>query len=357
MFSGYLLAAAIFARAQNIDSTISIYGDKFGQERMYLHFDKSAYSAGETIWFKVYMMETIYPAGVSKSVYLDWTDNTGKILLHGVFPLVNGITNGQFDVPADYTGKSLHVRGYTRWMLNFDSAFLYNKDIRVISKNPTSTKGEVIAPTITFFPEGGDAVAGINNKIAFKANDQWGRPVKVKGSVVDKSGKVIAILTPVHDGMGFFFLTPTAGSSYTAKWKDDKNSEHTTPLPDIKENGVVMQVGLQDEKRILGVYASPEVAKAGGVLHIIGTMYQNVVFKINESIEKGVIQKTVPTQNLPSGILTITVFDGHWNPLSERITYVNNREYLFQSEFEVIQWGLSHREKDQVQISIPASSQ
>ena len=101
-------------------------------EKVYLHFDKPAYAAGETIWFKVYMMEAIYPAGVSKSVYFDWTDNTGKILLHSVFPLVNGITNGQFEVPADYAGKALHVRGYTRWMLNFDSAFLYNKDIRII---------------------------------------------------------------------------------------------------------------------------------------------------------------------------------------------------------------------------------
>jgi len=355
--TAYFLITTLFAAAQNIDSTLATYSDKYGQERMYLHFDKSAYTAGETIWFKVYTMEAIYPAMVSKSVYLDWTDNTGKTLLHSVFPLINGITNGQFEVPADYAGKALHVRGYTRWMLNFDSAFLYNKDIKIISRTPSTTKGEVITPTITFFPEGGDAVAGINNKIAFKANDQWGRPVKVKGNIIDKTGKVVSAFGPLHDGMGFFFLTPAAGASYTAKWKDEKNAEHSTPLPEIKSSGVTMQVGLQGDKRILSVYASPDVAKSAGTLHIIGTMYQNIVFKINESIDKGLLQKTIPTQSLPSGILTVTVFDEQWNPLAERITYVNNREYLFHSEFEVKQWGLSHRAKDQIQISIPDTLQ
>src|SRR4051794_21726844 len=106
--SCFFLIAAISVKAQTIDSTLATYSEKYGQERMYVHFDKSAYTAGETIWFKVYMMEAIFPAAASKTVYLDWTDNTGKILLHSVFPLVNGMTNGQFDLPADYAGKALH---------------------------------------------------------------------------------------------------------------------------------------------------------------------------------------------------------------------------------------------------------
>ena len=69
-------------------------------------------------------------------------------------------------------------------MLNFDSTFLYNKDYTHSYQNSRRrySKNAVI-PSLQFFPEGGDAIAGINNKIAFKANDQWGRPVKIKGVI------------------------------------------------------------------------------------------------------------------------------------------------------------------------------
>ncbi|MBS1609456.1 MAG: hypothetical protein JSS70_12000 [Bacteroidetes bacterium] len=350
-----LLSAGLFVKAQNIDSTIAVYSDKYSQERMYLHFDKSSYSAGETVWFKVYMMDAIYPAAQSKSVYLDWTDNTGKLLLHSVFPMTNGLSNGQFEIPVDYKGNSLHVKGYTRWMLNFDSVFLYNKDIRIISRYPSTAKKETVVPSITFFPEGGDAIAGLNNKIAFKVNDQWGKPVKIRGSVVDSKGKVITALTQLHDGMGFFFLNPAPGISYSAKWKDEKGVDHTSALPEIKQSGIVMQVIPHANKRILSINCTPDAAKTIGTLHILGTMFQNTVFKIDEVTNKGSIQKTIPLESLPSGILTITVFDGQWNALAERITFVNNKEYLFQSQMEVKQWGLSKRAKDQIQITVPDS--
>ena len=97
----------IYARAQNIDSTLSIYAGKYSQERMYLHFDKASYVTGETVWFKAYLMEDIYPATAVKTVYLDWTDEKGKTVLHGAYPVVNSAAGGHFDIPVDYTGKSI----------------------------------------------------------------------------------------------------------------------------------------------------------------------------------------------------------------------------------------------------------
>ena len=89
---------------------------------------------GETIWYKAYIMNGIFAADESKTFYVDWTDDKGKLLSHNIIPVVYATAAGQFDIPADYTGKYIHVKAYTKWMLNFDSAFLYNKDIRVISK-------------------------------------------------------------------------------------------------------------------------------------------------------------------------------------------------------------------------------
>ena len=183
LFSG--LFSFFSAEAQNIDDAIATYADLYSPERAYFHYDKATYAAGDTIWFKAYLMNEIIPADESKTLYIDWIDDKGVLMLHAVSPLVDAVTNGQFNIPDDYKGKMIHVIAYTKWMLNFDSAFIYNKAISIITKESTAgnTKNTVI-PSISFFPEGGDIIDGLANRIAFKANDQWGRPVKVKGFVV-----------------------------------------------------------------------------------------------------------------------------------------------------------------------------
>ncbi len=346
------------AHAQILDSTIDTYANNYGQERAYLQYDKSNYVPGETIWFKAYLMKGLFPAEESKTFYTDWTDDNGNLLFRSISPLVDATTNGQFDIPPAYTGKFIHVKAYTKWMLNFDSAFLYNKDIRILAKttSPPVAKNTVVS-SLQFFPEGGDAIVGVTNKIAFKANDQWGRPVKIKGVVQNNRGVVIDSLRILHDGMGYFFITPQPGESFTAKWKDEKGMENNTALPAIRTTGVSLLVTLSGTKRNFSINAAPDAAAGLGKLYLIGTMQQHEVFKVTKDISTGIAKGLIPTQDLPSGILTITVFDEHWNPLAERITYINNEEYLFHPEMTVQHWGLNKRARNEIEISVPDSLQ
>ncbi|MEP7251089.1 MAG: hypothetical protein ABI683_01880 [Ginsengibacter sp.] len=344
----------LHTQAQTIDSTIEKYAGEYSSERIYLHYDKSTYAPGETIWFKAYLMQGIYPATDSKTLYIDWTDDKGNVLLHSPSPIVDGTTVGQFDLPATYTGKFIHLKAYTKWMLNFDTAFLYNNDLRVLTKtNIAQATKMVITPSLQFFPEGGDMITGVTNKIAFKASDQFGRPVLIKGEITDKAGKVLDSLHVIHDGMGFFFLTPKEGDALTAKWKDDKGKSYSTELPTAKSSGITMQVVPSKNNRIFSVTAPATEAVAVGKVHLIGTMYQHEIFKVTKDISSGTAQGVIPTQDLPSGILTITVFNDHWVPLAERITFIDNREYLFQAEMEVQHWGLNKRARNEVQIAVP----
>src|SRR5205085_12643940 len=98
------LFSGLVAAAQNIDSVIAKYANDYGQERTYLQYDKPAYGPGETIWFKAYLMKGVAPADESKNFYTDWTDDAGNLLSHNISPLVDAVTNGQFDIPANYTG-------------------------------------------------------------------------------------------------------------------------------------------------------------------------------------------------------------------------------------------------------------
>ena len=59
--TGCILCACFSAKAQNIDAALKAYSDKYTPERAYIHYDKAAYSAGETIWFKAYLMSEVSP--------------------------------------------------------------------------------------------------------------------------------------------------------------------------------------------------------------------------------------------------------------------------------------------------------
>jgi hypothetical protein len=339
------------ASAQNIDSTLATYARDYVHEKMYLQYDKSAYAPGETIWFKDYLMQGMFPDDDSKTVYVDWIDENGKALSHSVCAVENSSTYGQFRIPVDYSGDFIHVRAYTKWMLNFDTSFLYEHNLKILSpekKQPSKIK---LKPELHFFPEGGDAIAGMTNKIAFKANDQYGRPISIKGIIKDNNGSVIDSLRILHDGMGYFFIFPQQGQTFSASWEEENGKHYTTPLPAIKPSGAGLRVSIAGSNRIFQVSTSPSYPLSA--VHVLGTMYQHKIFSLDEKLEKGKAEGTIPTESLPTGILTITVFDVQWNPLAERITYVNNGEYSFKPKVDIVNPNLGKRAKNNLQISLP----
>src|SRR6218665_430354 len=341
---------------QQVDAAIASFPDRFSPERAYLHYDKQSYSAGETIWFKAYVMDEVMPAIETKTFYTDFLDDKGNLLQHTTSPMIDGVTNGQFEIPVEYKGQFVFVRAYTRWMLNFDSAFLYTKQVRVLG-NEASVAGAkpAAAPTIQFFAEGGDPIAGVPNKIAFKANDQWGKPVKVKGTVTDAQGKVVDSLRTIHNGMGYIVIIPSEGATYTANWKDEKDVGHTTKLPPVKASGISLQVVSAGNLRRFQINYTKDIAAANDTIHIMGTMFQHEVFRVAKTTSGTEVKGAVPVQDLPTGLLTFTVFDKSWKPLAERVTFINNGEAVFQPQFEVQHWGLNKRSRNEIKITLPDS--
>ncbi|MFL5772744.1 MAG: hypothetical protein ACJ75F_06275 [Flavisolibacter sp.] len=346
------------SQAQTFDSTLTRYGNEFQTEKAYLQFDKSAYYPSETIWFKAYVLEGITPAVVSKTLYVDYIGDDGTVLSHIVSPLVDGVTNGQVLIPTDYKGNFLHVRAYTRWMLNFDTAFLFSSDIRILKTSPGQIAKQSARPSIAFFPEGGDMIADLKSKVAFKATDQWGRPLKVKGVIVDEKGSYIDSIKTIHDGMGYVSIQPVSGSKYTARWKEERGTVYTTDLPVVKNDGIAMHVEISGTKRIITVSAPNNSNSHYETLHLVGTLNQLKAFNTEIKFSgASSARRIIPTENLPSGILTITVFDSDWNAIAERITFINNHEFSFETSLEVKRWGLSKRKRNEFEITVPDNVQ
>ena len=343
--------------AQQPDSLLQVYRDNYQFEKLHVHFDKTIYNKGETIWFKTYLFSGEAPSDYSRNFYVDWYDQSGKLLNHTIHPVFESSARGQFNIPQKYSGKSLHMRAYTRWMLNFDTAFLYTRDI-VIASNDSLPK-QINRPAVAslrFFPEGGDLVTGISSTVAFKANDQYGLPVTMKGAIVNNKNELVDSIASTHDGMGSFTLEPQDKETYSCNWIDESGNQHTTAIPPARYNSAVIESNITADKVIFSIKRNTEVTENLKTLHIIGSLNQQVVYNVTISLtSRKSAGGEISIGKLPTGILQLTVFDNNWSPVAERILFVNNNQYRFFPEIYAETKRFTKRSKNTFSVHVPDS--
>ena len=373
-----LFFVCLNVHAQKIDSTLAKYADDYPQEKLHLHFDKGLYNRGETIWFKAYIITGLDLSDCSKNFYTDWFDDKGNLLKHTTTPVFASSARGQFAIPDNYKGKFLHVKAYTQWMLNFDTAFLYNKDIKVdqiINPLPTvkaetskkalkAAKEEAVAntppkthiATIQFFPEGGFVLNGVVNKVAFLVNNEFGLPVSATGALKNNKGEFIDSFITEHDGMGSFTIQPDSTQPISATWIDEYGVTHTNQLPVGVENGAAIDVEPTRAKTIFFVNRSKEATENFKAMYVIAHMHQHEVYKSKINLnERLSAVGEIPTKDLPSGVLQITLFDANYNPIAERVVFINNYKFLFTPDVRITQKGLDKRQKNTIEIEVDDS--
>jgi hypothetical protein len=341
-------------QAQKLDSMMQIYSERFPQEKLYLQFDKNAYNPGERIWFKAYLFTGFDPSPYSKNLYTEIYDAYGNLIVRNASPIVESMSSGSMDLPLKFQGTRIHVRAYTSWMLNFDTSFVYTKDFRVTgTQNDSSSSATVPVTALRFFPEGGDMLAGTENIVAFKAEDNFGQPHKVSGVIYDQAGKAVVDFHSIHDGMGKFLLAPDKTDKFYALWKDEKGIEQRTDLPVVKTEGASLRLIYAKHKLIFSV-SRPAESVVNQQVVVMGHMNQQMIYKAIVSLKDNRMSGgEIPTQQLPTGTLQVTLFDMNQNPLAERIVFINNNNYEFDARLTVTAKALTKRGRNVLEIQLP----
>lgn len=117
-----------------IQRTLDTLRSTMPVEKLYVHLDKADYLLGDTIWYKVYVMDGTFgtPSAVSGVVYLELLDGDGQLVQRSRQLLVVGSTYGEFVLdhtkvePGRFT-----VRAYTRWLQNFGQQYAYERHVQV----------------------------------------------------------------------------------------------------------------------------------------------------------------------------------------------------------------------------------
>lgn len=342
--------------AQRFDSVLNELDANYPQEKLYLHFDRSLYNPGETIWFKAYLFSGAYPSLLSKTVYAELLDEQGKLLQRKSAPVLMSGAAAAFDLPADLTSSTVYVRAYTKWMLNFDTSFLFVKPIPIATRSKKAATAPAAAATpvafLQFFPEGGNLVAGIESRVAFKATDNRGLPIAVKGDIMTAKGTKVTSFASMHDGMGYFTLQPVAGEQYKAIWKDQLGKPHETPLPAFQSSGLVVKVTNLGNRIDFSLERSPDAQIP--VAYVVGQMHQQLLYKAKANLTaRTTASGSIPLENIPGGIVQITIFTENARPLAERIVFVNQDDYYFITDLNAATRGLTKRAKNVIQIDVP----
>ncbi len=349
------------AGAQQADAALARLTAQFPAEKIYIHYDKEYYVAGETIWFKAYLYSNGAPSGLSNNFYLQLINDKGRIISHAKYPVKGATIKGNIDLPDSLDQGYYHIRALTPQMLDANPGFLYSKDLFVF--NPSGKKmnnTNLVKPgsvSLQFFPESGILIEEVLSVLAFKATDASGRPIDINGVIKTEDGTTITSFRTYHDGMGKLQFKPQAGKKYLAAIAVNGQTEFYS-LPPVQPTGINLKI--EDEKggKLFQLTRSKKEREKFQRLHLVAEMNSRIVYENDIDFETYLsVRGHLLTDSTPSGILHFTVFTAEGVPLAERLSFVNNREYQSAADIRMIKEGTGKREENIFDIVFPDTAQ
>lgn len=332
MFLRLLLLGLLFLicteknTAQSPTDLLSNYLNSFHSEKIYISHNQPYYATGETIWCKVFLVDgrSHKSFNAKPLIYVDWINPKGEIIKTYTLQVNDG--TAALDIPTERIDPigNYTLRAYTLYQKNFEEVYLFQKEIQLTDRKEKETEKEknIQDFTIQFFPEGGDLVANLANKIAFKAQDDTQKNIAISGKILKENGEKVADLKTLNEGMGFFNLLPKANEKYIAEINFN-NQKKTFELPKTLSRGHLLKVNTRHNELVI-INLSSNTKSLLKSCRLVGHLRGSVFF--DQSFEeKATLTLSLNKEDLPTGLLHFTLFDSQNRPVSERLVFNKNK--------------------------------
>ncbi len=343
---------------------VAKFGSRIPQEKVYVHMDNTSYMMGDTIWFKAYLRrtDTDLPSGVSRTLYMELRDADGYLAERKQIYMTNGEGEGFFSL-ADSSfclGGYYELRAYTRWQLNWgatehphtsnaerwffnkaaardffrDYDKLYSRVFPIFAEYE-EVDGEMFPvmyarpmrrqfkrepkpaqPVLTLFPEGGNLVAGVPNRVAFEAATDDGRYLegwlRVNGDSVHT----------LNRGRGTFLITPQEGVRTQVDFvsKDGERAQASLDRPDT--DGVTMALSRRDSGWQAVIRMAGSVNADSLALTVMHEGRLEDFHTLASLAQDGGARHLLLDKAQTSGVHQLTVFDTQGRVLADRLFFV-----------------------------------
>jgi hypothetical protein len=245
----------------------------------------------------------------------------------------DGLITDNFEVKQDPASRTV--------LINYkDGHNSFGKYIRIPQED---TK-----PDISFYPEGGNLLAGQPNRVAFKALLPNGNPAVLKGTVYNSKDIAQATFATLHDGMGAFTLQPQVGETYYAHYEYEGLSAEVK-LPNSQTDICGLQTRWKGDSLKVRVNKSGTVSNSENYYLLMH--YQGVPFYFH-AWDFSKQELSFSNEKFPTGVIHFLLLTHDFKPVSERLVF-NNRsdEDTLQIHSDKSRYAM--REKVLLDISLP----
>jgi hypothetical protein len=290
----FLLLTSVLLNAQTnpLVQKIDSYQKVFPKEKIYLSFDKPNYKAGDTLWFKSFLLNTDYTASTrTDKIYVELFNDSSQFIGGRAIALNYGLGYGDFALKKNLPNGTYTIRAYSNWQQNFGNEYFFQKSFSIgnvgentwllnaYQKTKTINKKQVLDLKVRISNMKNES-AGLREVEIYLMDNKH---VLTKAEFQTNLNGLIETQIPLPEF--------TANSNYSLYFVDkkDKNKKATLPI-------------ILDEVEKLDLQFMPE----GG--YMVNGIYGKVAFKAIGANGMGVqvTGKVVNNKNEPVAYLTTT---------------------------------------------------
>jgi hypothetical protein len=299
---------------QTLQQKLTAYYQHNIPVKLHLFFNQPEYASGDTAYFKVSFLtaQDHRPVGGHQIIHVNLTDRKGKLIHHQKIAINDGFGFNQLSVPPAIAPGIYTLVAYSEWMKNHDASLFYYHTFIVSGEKKWETE---TVDNVKFYPEAGNLVAGVPNRVVAS-----GKP-NTNFRIFDSRENMVAEVNLNTVGLGTFTFIPAGTEQYTAR--DDQNRK--VVLPAASPDGIAMQVTTPEVKtdplRIklqLPEHSALRKEEFYLVASGQGVLYAAAKVTFNENASTVVV---IPRNDLPAGMLQITLFQKNGSVVAERLIY------------------------------------
>jgi hypothetical protein len=294
-------------------------------EKCYAHLDKSFYQPGETVFLKAYLTLNNGFSTLSNIVYTDMSDAGGRLLHKAMWKAENGTANASIFLPDTLSTGLYRIRCYSLWMLNQPHAI--NEQYIFVQGRKDQSKSYITAPgalQAIFFPEGGQLIQNVVNRVAFRVHDAHQLPpVGIKAVLTDEAGSTIAEPLVFENGIGLVEFTPLAGKKYRLQITSGKNAGQQFSVPPASSIGINLKAeNLSPTKVFIQANATDQFIDQYKTVYMLAQQNGKTVALQQLNLAEMQNATVINKKNLQQGMMQVTLFSEQLQPLAERWIWV-----------------------------------
>jgi hypothetical protein len=305
-------------------------------EKIVMQTDKSVYSAGETIWFRAYILDSLSNRlkDRSKILYVDLVNDKDSVEQQLLFDAGHFQTNGSVSLDDSLQTGYYWVRAYTKKILeqnvnNIGLLPLYvfnihnnNPQQRKVQRKNEAVQTDAV-PIVDIYPEGGELISGIDCVVALRVHDKKGNPLSVAGYVKNSKGDIDAKFSTDKNGLAKFSFSPVWYRKYGIFIQNHDRYDSIAALPRVNLYAAQIAVVQQNNSFIKArVMLEDSIFTLSYTTYILGVHDDQLCFA---GVGKGRYELDIPVSKFPGGISELLLFNPQGKLVSERDIYIDKK--------------------------------